>query len=145
MRENAHAIDSNGPLDGVYFSLFAANFALQNLYSSRGSFFEFLTHCSAASSMSWPIRSGRSGEAAPCPPGSPWCPDDAGVISFSRQRRCLQFFISYCRSSSLRPRSRFSLRGKGRYRHPEDRCLAMISNASCTSASSARNARKTGQ
>ena len=28
---------------GVYFSLFAANFALQNLYQSRGSFFEFLT------------------------------------------------------------------------------------------------------
>jgi len=28
---------------GVYFSLFAANFALQNLYQSRGNFFEFLT------------------------------------------------------------------------------------------------------
>jgi hypothetical protein len=28
---------------GVYFSLFAANFALQNLYQSRGTFFEFLT------------------------------------------------------------------------------------------------------
>src|SRR5207247_11092982 len=28
---------------GVYFSLFAANFALQNLYHSRSSFFEFLT------------------------------------------------------------------------------------------------------
>jgi hypothetical protein len=28
---------------GVYFSLFAANFALQNLYQSRGSFFESLT------------------------------------------------------------------------------------------------------
>jgi len=28
---------------GVYFSLFAANFALQNLYQSRGAFFEVLT------------------------------------------------------------------------------------------------------
>jgi hypothetical protein len=28
---------------GVYFSLFAANFALQNLYQSRGTFFEYLT------------------------------------------------------------------------------------------------------
>jgi hypothetical protein len=28
---------------GVYFSLFAANFALQNLYHSRGAFFEYLT------------------------------------------------------------------------------------------------------
>ena len=28
---------------GVYFSLFAANFALQNLYQSRGAFFEYLT------------------------------------------------------------------------------------------------------
>lgn len=28
---------------GVYFSLFAANYALQNLYHSRGSFFEYLT------------------------------------------------------------------------------------------------------
>lgn len=28
---------------GVYFSLFAANFAMQNLYHMRGSFFEYLT------------------------------------------------------------------------------------------------------
>src|SRR5438128_1049052 len=96
---------------GVYFSLFAANFALQNLYQSRGNFFEFLTPLFGCFlPLSWAYTF--------------WhLPEDARTVlsrlavvprcrrpsfSLSRWRLCRNFSFPIAPLSLARPRGRFS-------------------------------------